>query len=64
MNITVNGQSTLFSGQTVADLMAEIQPEKPFAVALNARFIGKTNYENTLLNPNDAIEIVRPVVGG
>ena len=64
MNITVNGQSTLFSGQTVADLMAEIQPEKPFAVALNAHFIGKTNYENTLLNPNDAIEIVRPVVGG
>ena len=64
MNLTLNGESTEFSGQTLAELIAHANPPQPFAVALNTRFIPKSAYGDTVLSPNDAVEIVRPVVGG
>ena len=64
MNIILNGETTGFHGKTVADLIAETAPQKPFAVAVNTVFVAKSAYEQTEIAENDKIDIVRPVVGG
>ena len=64
MNIKLNGENFEFSGKNVADLVAAVEPAKPFAVAVNTQFVSKGVYVQTLLNENDAVDIVRPVVGG
>lgn len=64
MNIILNGEPAGFNGRTVADLIAQTAPQKPFAVAVNTAFVAKSAYEQTVLNENDQIDIVRPVVGG
>ncbi|WP_416191896.1 sulfur carrier protein ThiS [Neisseria sp. CCUG12390] len=64
MNIKLNGENIEFSGKTVADLVAEAEPAKPFAVAVNTQFVSKGAYETTMLAEGDAVDIVRPVVGG
>ncbi len=37
---------------------------KGFAVAINKRFIPKTNYPTTQLQQNDIVEIITPMQGG
>ena len=64
MNIILNGEPAELRGKTVADLIAQITPEKPFAVAANTGFVAKGAYAETVLNENDKVDIVRPVVGG
>ena len=46
------------------DLIAQTAPQKPFAVAVNTGFVAKGAYAETVLNENDKVDIVRPVVGG
>lgn len=64
MNISLNGESFEFHGQTVAELIAAQMPPAPFAVAVNTRFVPKTQYTGHLLQAGDQVDIVRPVVGG
>ncbi|HFC8535999.1 TPA: sulfur carrier protein ThiS [Neisseria bacilliformis] len=64
MNIILNGEHAELNGRTIADLIAQTAPQKPFAVAVNTAFVAKSAYEQTVLNENDQIDIVRPVVGG
>ena len=64
MNIILNGEHAELNGRTIADLIAQTTPQKPFAVAVNTAFVAKSAYEQTVLNENDQIDIVRPVVGG
>lgn len=64
MNIILNDEPVELSGETVADLIAQIMPEKPFAVAVNTAFVPRTAYEATRLNGGDKVDIVRPVMGG
>ena len=64
MNISLNGESLEFHGQTVAELIAAQMPPAPFAVAVNTRFVPKTQYSGHLLQARDQVDIVRPVVGG
>ena len=64
MNIILNGESAELHGTTVADLIAQVAPQKPFAVAVNTHFVAKGAYAETVLNENDKVDIVRPVVGG
>ncbi|MBO7380888.1 MAG: sulfur carrier protein ThiS [Neisseriaceae bacterium] len=64
MNILINNEPHNLSVQTVADLIAQIKPETPFAVAVNTAFVPKSAYENTMLKDGDKVEIVRPVAGG
>ena len=42
--------------------LAHIIP--PFAAAVNAQFVPKTLYDQTLLNENDKIELIVPITGG
>lgn len=64
MNLSLNGEAFEFKGQTISDLIAQTVPQKPFAVAVNTQFVSKGAYAETLLNENDKVDIVRPVVGG
>ena len=64
MNLSLNGETFEFKGQTVADLITQTAPQKPFAVAVNTGFVAKGAYAETVLNENDKVDIVRPVVGG
>ena len=64
MNISLNGESLEFHGQSVAELLAVQMPPSPFAVAVNTRFVPKTQYTGHLLQAGDQVDIVRPVVGG
>ncbi|HFC6440157.1 TPA: sulfur carrier protein ThiS [Neisseria meningitidis] len=64
MNIILNGGTAELHGTSVADLIAQTAPQKPFAVAVNTVFVPKGAYAETVLNENDKIDIVRPVVGG
>ncbi|WP_301884404.1 sulfur carrier protein ThiS [Neisseria uirgultaei] len=64
MNIILNGEPAELHGTTVADLIAQTAPKQPFAVAVNTVFIPKGAYAETVLNENDKVDIVRPVVGG
>jgi len=64
MNIILNGKPAELHGKTVADLIAQTAPKKPFAVAVNTGFVAKGAYAETVLNENDKVDIVRPVVGG
>ncbi len=64
MNINLNGKTTQFDGQTVADLINTHSPAQPFAVAVNTEFVPKPRYTEHALQEGDLIDIVRPVVGG
>jgi len=35
-----------------------------YAVAINRQFIPRSNYENTILNEGDVVEIISPMQGG
>ncbi|MEI7530375.1 MAG: sulfur carrier protein ThiS [Betaproteobacteria bacterium] len=48
----------------LVELLNDIQPKKPFAIAVNNLFIPKDDYDNTLLHEEDHIEIISPVTGG
>lgn len=43
---------------------AEIKADKPFAVAINGKFVPKSQYANTLIQASDNIDVVSPVTGG
>nr|WP_314458786.1 sulfur carrier protein ThiS [uncultured Neisseria sp.] len=64
MNLSLNGEAFEFKGKTISDLIAQTGPQKPFAVAVNTHFVAKGAYAETVLNENDKVDIVRPVVGG
>lgn len=64
MHISVNGENIAFNGQTIADLVQQQAPEKPFAIAVNTVFIAQQHYSVKDVHEGDQIDIVRPVVGG
>ena len=64
MKIILNNETITLNGTTVADLIAQTAPQKSFAVAVNTHFVAKGAYAETVLNENDKVDIVRPVVGG
>lgn len=49
---------------TLADALALLQPQPPFATAVNLQFIPNSLYAQTLLQPDDDIEVIFPVTGG
>lgn len=64
MKIILNNETITLNGTTVVDLITQTEPQKPFAVAVNTQFVAKGAYAETVLNENDKVDIVRPVVGG
>jgi len=40
------------------------QRQQSFAVALNGDFVGKADYQQTLVNQGDSIDVLFPIQGG
>lgn len=65
MNILINDTPyTLPPAATLADAIARINATPPFAAAVNRQFVPRSNYASHALQPDDRIEVIRPVTGG
>ncbi|MEP6720227.1 MAG: sulfur carrier protein ThiS [Variovorax sp.] len=65
MNILVNDTPyELPEGATLADAIAALAPVPPFAAAVNRSFVPRSAYAAHALQPDDRIEVIRPVTGG
>lgn len=65
MKVIINkNEHELAAGATVADAVAAIGAQPPFAAAVNTQFVPKTQYAQHLLSDGDRIEIISPVTGG
>ena len=49
---------------TLVDAVAAIEAVPPFAVAVNREFVPRSAYAARTLQPDDRIEVIRPVTGG
>lgn len=50
--------------QFLMQCLRESESSLPFAVALNGVFVPKQDYSLRLLKDYDALEVLRPIVGG
>lgn len=66
ISITFNGQALhLEKPQTLAELIATQLPKTArIAVERNGEIIPKAAYANTMISPNDRIEVVHAIGGG
>lgn len=65
MNILINDKPyTLPDGATVIDALAALDAVPPFAVAVNREFVPRSAHAARALQPEDRIEVIRPVTGG
>lgn len=68
LNVIVNGEKRRLTAQTIPELLTheQVQPAywQSIAVACNGTVIPRGNWAATRLNDGDAIEIVKPFVGG
>ena len=65
MNVFINQlPHTLLPGATLAEAIALLQPEPPYAAAVNLQFVPKTRYAEHQLHLDDRIDIIAPVTGG
>jgi sulfur carrier protein len=65
--ISVNGESRSVAAATVTELLRleEVDPSGRFlAVAVNGAVVPRSCWDETRINPGDAVEIVRPAPGG
>ena len=65
--ISVNGEDRAATATTVADLLRleDVDPGGRFlAVAVNGAVVPRSRWDETRINPGDAVEIVRPAPGG
>ncbi len=70
MKIYINGQSIKLAenSSTLAEaltlFLAPHQQHQSFAVALNSEFVGRTCYQQTLLQEGDSVDVLFPIQGG
>ena len=65
MRVIVNQQvHELAPASKVSDLLAAIDAQPPFAVAVNLQFVPKSQHGEFVLKENDSVEIISPVTGG
>ncbi len=64
-SILLNGESKIISYKTLAELVQkEWNQDIQVATAVNDTIIPKSQRENTLLKPNDRVEIIMATCGG
>lgn len=65
VNVWVNNTATaLCTPATLADAVAHLGIQPPFAAAVNLQFVPNTRYAQTPLQEGDHIDLVSPVTGG
>jgi len=55
---------TLASGATLADAVALVGIQPPFAAAVNLQFVPRSQYAQHVLTAHDQIELIAPITGG
>jgi sulfur carrier protein len=51
-------------GASLADAIAQIEIQPPFAAAVNLQFVPRQKYPQHVLQNNDHIELISPITGG
>jgi sulfur carrier protein len=70
MNLFINGQSISIETKepnllaTLQCYLTPIQLQQSFAVALNSDFVGKADYQQTIVNQGDSVDVLFPIQGG
>lgn len=65
LRVRINGvEHEMPAGSTLADAVQRLQPQGPYASAVNLQFVPKARYGDTPLSEGDRIEIIAPVTGG
>ncbi len=70
MNIILNGEARRSEAATLTELwreetgLAEGDPRKGFAIAVNGQLVPHAEWDTTRLGEDDRIEIVRAMQGG
>ena len=65
MRVTVNQIDRDFpENSTISDMLDLVSAKPPYAVAVNLKFIPKTQYAERFLEESDQVEIISPVTGG
>jgi sulfur carrier protein len=65
MNILINDKPfALPDNALLTDALAALNATPPFAVAVNREFVPRSAYAARELQPDDRIEVIRPVTGG
>lgn len=65
MEIHINQKITQVADNAcLADVLAMLQPQPPFAVAVNLQFVPRSQYSSQTLHAGDHLEIIAPVTGG
>jgi len=65
ITVLINQQShNLAEGATLADAIALVGIQPPFAAAINLQFVPRSQYGQRHLQANDAIELISPITGG
>ena len=65
MQVLINLQPhELPEGATVADALAAMQAQPPFAVAVNTVVVPSPEHPRHLLQAGDRVEVISPVTGG
>ncbi|RZL66410.1 MAG: sulfur carrier protein ThiS [Variovorax sp.] len=65
MNILINDTPfTLAPSATVADALFALNVVPPYAVAVNREFVPRSAHATHTLQPDDKVEVIRPVTGG
>ena len=63
--VLINQESPhLPPGATLADAIALVGIQPPFAAAINLEFVPRGQYGQRSLQANDAIELIAPITGG
>ena len=65
MQVVINGQdSSINEGNTVADLIENLQLRGKIAVEINRMIIPRSKYSQHIVKEGDEIEIVQAIGGG
>ena len=65
MNVLINDQPhALPPDARLADALLLVNATPPFAAAVNREFVPRSQYASRALQPDDRIEVIRPVTGG
>lgn len=66
MKISVNNKETeMANGSTLADLAAQLElPAQGVAIAVNNKMVPRTQWNDTILNENDSLVIIKAACGG
>ncbi|WP_096085277.1 sulfur carrier protein ThiS [Agaribacterium haliotis] len=65
MKVLVNDKAHQLSSNKLTELINDlVKGDAPFAIAVNAQFIPRSNYDTIELQDGDSVEILSPMQGG